>query len=373
MVSKGKILRKSSLIKFFNLIVFISIFLLAIYLFFWKLGDKPLVPYDEQLYRKILIDTINYSDANQSLPLTLREGVQPYFHTSPLWFWLAIVLVKLFGITNFTLRIISSLSGFLLVMLTFYIGLKYINFYGGLISMFILLTSKPLFFKYSYLLVHNFKSVEQDALFTLFVLLSFFFTLKAKKNIVYFYLATILSGAAFMIKGPSAIFPLFIFVIFNLINKNNNTKIHGNQIVLGLVIFLIVVLPWHMYQYLKFGNLFIEEYLGYHYFQRFFTPIENHRHGLFFYFFYLLYPQNYIWGILLYPILIVRTVFNYTSLTYFDFSLTFNILYILFFYTIAQTKMYWYISSIYPFIALLIASNFFFFYGNFKKIIRNEQ
>ena len=252
---------------------------------------------------------------------------------------------------------VSATSGFLIVILTFYLGWKYINYYGGVIATLIILTSRPLFYIYSSILAHNFKSAELDSFFTLFFFLSFFSFLKIKQNKKYFYIAILFSSIAFMIKGFLAFLPLTGFFIFQLINpKNKFLTLNAGTWLAGMGIFLILILPWHIYEYLKYGQKFIDGYIVFHFIKRFFIPLEGHRENFNYYFVYLFDPKNYIWGMALLISIVFKLINKRWFVFLFNFLTMFNILFILLFYSIAQTKLYWYISPIYPFAALLIAS-----------------
>jgi 4-amino-4-deoxy-L-arabinose transferase-like glycosyltransferase len=116
----------------------------------------------------------------------------------------------------------------------------------------------------------------------------------------------------------------------------------------------VVILPWHLWQYWMHGSLFLQDYVGVNLISRLSQAIERHQEPPWFYLNILrkgfsiwgyLWPLAYLWG--------VRKAWQHD-----DRRLWLLLAWItgpLLVFSIAQTKLGWYISMIYPAIALLLA------------------
>ena len=61
---------------------------------------RPLVDWDEATYAKVVVDTLKTGD-----PTTLQLSGNNWFDKPPLYFWMAMGSVKVFGATEFAFRL----------------------------------------------------------------------------------------------------------------------------------------------------------------------------------------------------------------------------------------------------------------------------
>lgn len=117
--------------------------------------------------------------------------------------------------------------------------------------------------------------------------------------------------------------------------------------------FLAFTIPWHLYAYLRFGETFYRPYLLEQVLTRATVPIEFHLESRWYYFNFLV--ENLDWGVVLVTILggflLARYALKSKILAL--FLPLWWLLFPLFAFTLARTRLYWYIFPTYPAIALL--------------------
>ena len=141
--------------------------------------------------------------------------------------------------------------------------------------------------------------------------------------------------------------------------------------------FLLVILPWHLYEYLRYGQTFIQVYFIVHLIRRARVPLDFHIEGRLFY--VKLTIQNFsllLLSIFIYPLYYLVNVRKYKSwksiykeivsqrvlLTLFIISaLTFISI------TNVRTRIWWYVMPIYPYLALVFAQSIIFLIDRINK------
>lgn len=257
----------------------LSLLAIACLLFlFLGLGAYPLIDVDETRYAVMSRDMVLSHNWNN-----LMLNMVPFLEKPPLYFWFVAASIKFFGsFSSFTVRFpIAILSSFI-VFFTYYVGRKIISRKFGVISALTLLSS--VFF----LILSHIAII--DMVLTVFMtsaiycgLLTHFCQEKHRKYCWwYFY---IFIGLGFLAKGILALaIPLAIIFVYNLITKTVNDIFKPVNIFPGLIIFLIIILPWHLSMYGEYGFQFIKEYFLIHHFGRFMGSEYIGRERPFFYF-----------------------------------------------------------------------------------------
>jgi 4-amino-4-deoxy-L-arabinose transferase-like glycosyltransferase len=92
----------------------------------------------------------------------------------------------------------------------------------------------------------------------------------------------VLSAAAFafatLTKGPVfMVIPVFIIVSYLVLTKNFNALKDVRAFALSIAVFAAIALPWYVVMYKTHGNLFMDEFFGFHNVTRFMTP--EHKTG----------------------------------------------------------------------------------------------
>ncbi len=336
-------------------LLLIFIVILSAIFCLWKLGVAPIEEWDEATNARVVYEL---AESNSIADLTL-DG-ENFFEKPMLWYMLSATSIEFFGFSLTTLRLISAFSGFFLIFLIFNIANKKFGFYPAVVSVLTLLGSGQLFLTQNHIFAtHHMRSADLDILHILFLMLSFYFLWQkdSKKNRI---LAGILSGLSVMTKGPFGFLPIIIYFGFKLLKKRKLSTKEFLDIILPC---LIIILPWHLYMFISYGNTFLVEYFGYHLIKRTIVPIEGHGDSILFLPKLLFDPRLFFSGLLF--LLGLWGIRNKTD-NFFYFSIFWGSILILFFLLIIPTKLSWYALYLHPFSTILIA----FIWSSSKKKLR---
>lgn len=204
--------------------------------FFIGLGLVHLFDWDEINFAESAREMIKSGDY-----MRVQINYQPFWEKPPFFFWLQVVAMKLFGITEFASRFPNALFGLLYLITFFYIGKKHFNQRFGVIWALLFFGS---------LLPHlYFKSGIIDPVFNYFIFMSIYFMLlvvgKSEEKIVrYAILAGIFSGLSVITKGPVGFLLLGLTFTVYIAVKRFRVFPKVKYILLFLVGFLIIVCSW---------------------------------------------------------------------------------------------------------------------------------
>jgi polyisoprenoid-binding protein YceI len=309
---------------------------------FWKLGTGSLMDWDEAIYAQISKELVQGRDW-----LTLQWAHQPWFEKPPLLMWATAVSYHLFGVSEFSARAASALSGIGLILVTYSIARltygKSIAFFSGLI----LLTC--------YEFLHYARLGTTDVMFCLFVYLAIYGYMRVRlRGEKWWYLVCVAAGLAVMVKGAAALIIPAAIALELALDKRLVATLRSRYLWLGCLLAIAVVAPWHIMMYLLHGRDFLEEYVGYHVIARAATSLPRHSHG------FLYYPKLFIrfffpWSLLA-PFAIAISIREInrgesrSRILLLLTALTFGL------YSVAKTKITWYILPVYPAIAVLVGA-----------------
>jgi 4-amino-4-deoxy-L-arabinose transferase-like glycosyltransferase len=157
-----------------------------------------------------------------------------YFDHPPLYFWLSGVVVKLFGLGEWQVRIVAILAGLGVVWLTYKLG--------GKVAALVLLSTAQVIVRFS----HG----NLDSLMIFLFLLTFYWWLKDK-----WVWAGIALGLGFLVKGwLLGMFPVAVILIYR--HKLEVKKLAG-LMAIAIAVFGLWVIPAGI----KFGQPMIDRYL----------------------------------------------------------------------------------------------------------------
>jgi len=183
-------------------------------------------------------------------------GSELFFDNKPpLFIWLLALSGKIFGFHNFSMRLPSAIFGILSVVTMFVFVSKFLGLSVGFLSSFILLFTQQ-FLYYS-------RSATMEILYSLLLFLafvSFWYGYKYGYRIG-FILLGIFVGLAVMTRNIVGFIPYFIIFIYVLIIKDFSI-FKKVEFYIGILLSLLISLPWHMYMVLNFGEKFVDPYFG---------------------------------------------------------------------------------------------------------------
>ncbi len=325
------------------LILFISFAIIYVML----LGAYPLLEPDETRYVTMARDM--FTSGNY---LTLYLNGEYFFEKPPLFFWLESLSFWFFkDISEFTARFPVVILSLLPLGLLFSLSEKVKNQKFAFLNSAILLTTLE------YVLITKIAMLDSvlTSLVSSSVLCYFFTFFVSEENKKYFwYSCYILMGLAVLAKGiPGVVIPAGTILAGTIIFRTYKETLKNMPA--GIVLFLIIALPWHIIMLLKHGSLFFNEYIIKHHLMRFLGAEVIHRNEPVYFYFVTLLWGLFPWIFSLLSSLRKPRKFNLENR--YDKFLVLNItaiLVILLFFSCSGAKLITYILPVYPFFAVLI-------------------
>ena len=338
-----------------DLFTFLGLLIVCYFIFFFNIGNYPLMDVDETRYVSMARDMFHCKDF-----LTLYLNGEFFFEKPPLYFWGECLSFAIFGkVTEFTARFPVALYGTLSTLLLYFTGKKIVSRRFGVISALILATTLEF--------VILAKSAILDIVVTtcvgfsvMFGFLTQFVQDKNKKYM--WWLFYIFSGLAVMAKGiPGFVVPFAVMFFVTIANKTFKQVFKPQYILPGFLLFFLIVLPWHLIMFKIHDPLFFHEYIIKHHIERFLNSNEINREQPFY--FYIL---TVLWGLVpwIFSAIAVGITklksikkFNVTELSNPQKYLLFNAIAFvvtMLFFSSSSTKLITYILPVYFFTACIL-------------------
>jgi 4-amino-4-deoxy-L-arabinose transferase-like glycosyltransferase len=266
--------------KLHNLIRYTVIAVLAAILFFPFLGQVHLFDWDEINFAECAREMIATGDY-----LRVQIDFQPFWEKPPLFIWMQVLSMKLFGVSEYAARFPNAFMGVVTLVSLYYMGKRLVSEKAGFWW--------TLLYAATWLPHFYFKSGIIDPTFNFFIFAAFFqfHLIKYGSNkTLHGLLAGILLGLAVLTKGPVAILiALLCFAVYLVINKG----LWGYKLSSLLVVAAAALIPFALwfgtamlvYGY-EYGSWFIHEFIVYQI--RLFTTEDADHGGPFFYHFLVL-------------------------------------------------------------------------------------
>lgn len=338
-----------------DLFTFLGLLIVCYFIFFFNIGNYPLMDVDETRYVSMARDMFHCKDF-----LTLYLNGEFFFEKPPLYFWGECLSFAIFGkVTEFTARFPVALYGTLSTLLLYFIGKKIVSRRFGVISALILATTLEfvILAKFAILDIVVTTCVGFSVMFGF---LTQFVQDKNKKYI--WWLFYIFSGLAVMAKGiPGFVVPFAVMFFVTIANKTFKQVFKPQYILPGFLLFFLIVLPWHLIMFKIHDPLFFHEYIIKHHIERFLNSNEINREQPFY--FYIL---TVLWGLVpwIFSAIAVGITklksikkFNVTELSNPQKYLLFNAIAFvvtMLFFSSSSTKLITYILPVYFFTACIL-------------------
>lgn len=324
--------------------------LICFYAFFHWLGTYPLLDIDETRYVDMSREMFRTKDF-----LTLYLNGEFFFEKPPLYFWIECLSFKVTGI-------VSELTARLPIVLLSLLPAGFLIFLCRKVKndKFAIITTTTLFTSLEYIILT--KIAILDSVLTSFVttsVLCYFATFFVKeKDKKYFWVLTYLfSGLAVLAKGiPGVAIPALVIAVSTVIFKTYKETLKYSW---GILLFLLICLPWHLIMLKIHGRMFFDEYIVKHHILRFLgSEVINRNQPWYFYILTLLwglFPHIFI---LLSQITKVKNIKLDISNNYSKFLVLNTVAAIstLVFFSLSGAKLITYILPVYPFCAVIIGA-----------------
>lgn len=321
-----------------NFLLCMGIIFLA-FVCFYNLGEFPIADWDEARHgvsayemiknKEYIINTYNYQNDYWNLK-------------PPLSFWGIVMCFKLFGFSIVSFRITSGLA---MLITGAIITIFLLRRYGKLeavVSIFLFSSCMPLY------QAHTGRHGDADSLFILFFVISMISMLSININRKYLYLGGGAFSLAFLTKSWHALIIVAIAGMFLLITGEIK-KIKIKEWFYFILSFSIPIVIWMSIRVIKDGSKFLTEMVSYDLMKRTSEALEGNSETITYYFRYMLLNWTLldilIAGLIIFSIpYIFRNFRNYKN-EVIGYSLWIILPLIVF--TIAKTKLAWYIIPVY--------------------------
>ncbi len=321
------------------------IFLITVWFIFFINGlfSLPLMPPDEPKYAYAAYRMLNTGDF-----ITPYFNCHPRFDKPPLIYWLITISYKVFGISDWAARIPSVLATLGLIFIIWWFINREIGPRAATLSIIVFST-----------VIHVWvmgRAIAPEMVLVFFETLAIFLFYQGIEynNRKAIYGAYISMSFAFITKGPvgvivvlGAVFPYF------LLKKGLKETIISMWSFTGIILFLLIGLPWYVAMIIIHGYKYFYEFFLYHNIYRFTGQARQHPFG-FYYYLPIFAGAFYLWWP--FSVSAIRDLREVVKKRNVEFFLFLWVLFVLLFFTISVNKLHNYILISYPAASILLAS-----------------
>jgi len=326
----------------------IGAFLVALavsgFVFFWDLGVSAIANADEGVHALVTREIRERPDW-----LTLHIRGEEYFRKPPLAFWVRAATQLALGENEFSTRLPSALAGVATTLLLAAWAWQWTRRWTAVGAVGVIFPMLPSTF------VHTFRTGETDGLLLFLLTLTAYFLWRSRERPGLVIAAGATTGLAFLTKSVAAgVIPITFGLALLLQRRWPYT---AKQTWLAMAVFFAVAAPWHVVESVRHGSDFWGEYFGYHVIERVEERLHvtPKSHGPFW---YLNAVQSgmYPWAWLVLPAVgFAAARWRRRDDAWTDtFVLTWGVATVVLF-SLAETKLAWYIAPAFPAFTLLIA------------------
>jgi 4-amino-4-deoxy-L-arabinose transferase-like glycosyltransferase len=320
---------------------------LAFYNIFYRLSDFPIFSWDEARHG---VSAYEMLKKENFIVNTYKNKIDYWNLKPPLSFLITIGGYKLVGFNTLGLRLLSAAFSLLTILMVFLFVWKKHGILASFISTLSLVTSTQ------FLINHSARTGDADSLFVFLFTASVLSLLLSEHSIKWVYVSAITFSLAFLTKswhaGNISII-IFLYLFLSGIYKRLTYK---NWM---FVIILMVgpIMTWGLLRFQYDGIEFFKNMIMYDLFTRSSTTIEGHV-GSKLYYLEIIWKFSKLWVILLMGLALTNMVVNSKKIKlYLNRSIIGLCLWVfipLVLYSLAETKIRWYILPIYPALSIII-------------------
>jgi len=225
------------------------LFLVCIVAFWWRLGLIGLVDPDEPFYSQTCREMVETGDW-----LTPKIFGQPQFEKPILYYWFVSASYKVFGQNEFAGRVPSAVPATLAVFAVYWFGCRVFGRRAAFLSALILATGLE------YCLMARLMLTDISlALFLAAAMFSLWFAIE-KQSGAWMFLQMLFGGLAVLDKGPIGTLIPMMGVGLYLWRTKKRLPWRTGGFVAGVLVWLIIVIPWYALMFKWYGQKFWEEF-----------------------------------------------------------------------------------------------------------------
>lgn len=238
----------------------------AAFLYLAHIGSYHLIDLDEGRYHRVAMEMVLSGDY-----ITPHFDYMPYFEKPIFQYWVTALSMELFGIREFTGRILPALTGLGNVFLAFWLAKTMYNRRTGLLAAVIVATSAL------QLIVASIGVMDMALTFFIDACLVSFYVFERTENKKYLLVFYAAMGFGMLTKGLIAIvFPVGILFWYALLIKRPRLFLKLLYLP-GIILFLVIAVPWYYLVCQKNPDFFYFFFIREH-FLRFATKMHERFH-----------------------------------------------------------------------------------------------
>jgi 4-amino-4-deoxy-L-arabinose transferase-like glycosyltransferase len=327
----------------------ITILLLALvfYNIFYNLADFPIYSWDEARHG---VSAYEMLKKGNFIVNTYIEKIDYWNLKPPLSFLLTMAGYKLAGFNTLGLRVFSAISALLTIIVIFIFVMKKHGILASFITALSLVTSSQ------FLINHSARTADADSLFVFLFTASILSLLLSEQSNKWLYVSALSFSLAFLTKSWHA-GNIFIIICVYLLFTGAYKQLNNNNWLLLFSYMTGPIVIWGMIRFQYDGIAFFKNMIAYDLFKRSATTIEGHI-GSNLYYFEVLWKFSKLWLIFLAILALTYVLKNASRIKprvnpyLFGLFLWLIIPFIL--YSLAETKIRWYILPVYPVLSIFI-------------------
>lgn len=212
-------------------------------------------------------DEINFAESAREMLVSgnyrqVQIGFEPFWEKPPLFIWLQMLSMKIFGINEFAARFPNAICGIVTLNLLYHLGCKIRNHFTGIFWMLAYAGSLAPFV--------YFRSGIIDPVFNLFIFVAIYQLFQAEKAAsqrenprIHMVFAGFMAGLAVLTKGPVALLLLFVIWLSRLLINPRFVWNGWKNTLLALVACAIPASFWVLPEWIANGPWFFNEFFQY--------------------------------------------------------------------------------------------------------------
>jgi 4-amino-4-deoxy-L-arabinose transferase-like glycosyltransferase len=323
---------------------------LAAFNLFYNLGSFPIYSWDEARHG---VNAYEMIKKNNYIVSTYGYNIDYWNLKPPISYWAIILGYRLAGFNPFGLRLFSAISAIATIILISLFTLVRSGRLASLISASVLTTS------ISYITEHCARTGDADSIFVLFFSASILSLMMIDKNIKWLYSAGVTFALAFLTKSWHAGGVVVIGVVYLFLTRRL-FKLSRRELLLAILSCTAPIFIWATLRYSQDRLTFFKAMVGFDLIARTSKTLEGHIGDLYFYI-DVLKDSYFYWLIVLSgTTLAVTSIIQPKTVGYrkseYALGIVLWIAIPFLLYTIAKTKISWYMLPLYPAMAIGIGT-----------------
>ena len=319
--------------------VYLLLLVIISFQILFGIGGTALLDPDEPVYAETAKEMIRFGDY-----LSPRIYNEFWYDKPPVFYWLVALSLRIFGgFSELAARLPAALMAIGSILMTALVTARIFGARTGFWSGLVMGTSV--------ILMYMGKASVTDSTLLFFMTAALFSFIRR-----HYWLMYLACGLAVMTKGPiGVVFPAGI-VFFYLLAARQLEQIFRMHILRGLLLVVVVGLPWYVYMYEVHGMAFLYEFIGFHNVSRFTAPLHPVRAHWYFYLPVVLLGFFPWTGLLLQS---VKNAFRRSFGEEARMLVFFQVwwIFVLVFFSVAQTKQVSYMLLLTPPLSIIIGWN----------------